>query len=139
MIDFRMMNEVYVRFDRTTFPLISITFTGARATDENFKVYLDGLEANYERQEKLVLLFDAEKALFPGLSYQKQQGQWMKAHDTTIRKYCCGIAYVVPDLFLRKALELIFAIGANPVPFKVFKNRQEGERWLRKQLEQTGA
>lgn len=126
--------QAYAEFDRKNFPLITVTFTGAKATPENFEAYLEGLYQNYERQEPFALVFDAGQAPAPDLTYQRKQADWMKTHKSLIKTYCRGVAYVVPGSLLRNVLKLIFAIQRNPVPFKVWSTKAEGIVWAKEQL-----
>lgn len=121
--------DSYAHFDRSTFPLIVVKFSGARETDENFAAYLDGLYENYNSQKPFALVFDATEAASPNLKYQQKQAKWMKAHEELIKSYCLGVAYVMPNRLLRIALRLIFGIQKNPVPFKVFGKLEDGKNW----------
>ena len=124
----------YASFDRSTFPIITVAFTGEKATPENFQVYLDGLRENYDREETFSLIFDATKATAPGASYQKQQANWMKENDELIRTYCKGIAYVIPNLIIRNILKLILGLQKDAVPSKVFSSKEEGLTWAKSML-----
>lgn len=124
----------YATFDRTAFPLIQVTFTGAKETPQNFADYLGGLYQNYDREEAFALVFDASDAPTPNPIYQKEQAEWMQTHEALIRTYCRGVAYVVPGLVLRNVLKLIFKIQRNPVPFEVFADLEEGRAWANEQL-----
>ncbi len=126
--------EQYARVDRDQFPLVVITFTGAKPTPANFRQYLDELYANYERKQPLALVFDATSATVPGISYQKQQAEWMREHQNLIQSYCRGIAYVIPSAVIRNVLKLIFKIQRDPVPSKVFSSQEEGLAWANAQL-----
>jgi hypothetical protein len=119
----------YAIFDRSGFPIITIVFTGAKATPENFALYLEELEHNYARQEPIAIIFDARKALPLNPLYQQKQAQWMKQHEPLVKQFCRGIAFVIPNPILRTTLKLIFRIQNNPVPFKVFSTIEEGEEW----------
>lgn len=130
------MNNVYAVFERENFPVINITFTGIPANEENFRVYLEELYKNYEACKPLVIVFDASNAPSPSMQYQKQQAQWMKDNEALIKKYCRGIAYVVPNMVLRNVLKLIFGVQQNPVPFKVTATLEEGNKWVNQQLAQ---
>jgi hypothetical protein len=121
--------STYASFDRSTFPLITITFTGEKETPESFEQYLDGLYQNYERQEPFSLVFDATKAPSPSLTYQQKQAAWMNKHKELIETYCRGVAYVIPNLILRNILKVIFGLQRNPAPFKVFSSVEEGKNW----------
>jgi hypothetical protein len=127
-------NKTYARFDRTEFPLITVTFTGIPENKDNFQTYLQGLLQNYDRREEFVLIFDASHAATPSPKYQKLQANWMKDHDKLVKTYCRGVGYVVPSPFLRGILKVIFGLQKNPVPFVVFKDLQPAREWAREQL-----
>ncbi len=128
------MSQPYALFHRENFPLVVIEFTGEKATPENFKVYLRELEENYQDQEKIALVFDARSALELNPIYQGKQAAWMQKKRKLIKTYCQGIAYVVPQPFLRKVLQLIFKMSPNPVPFQVFESLDQGLAWAEEQL-----
>ena len=120
---------IYAHFDRSAFPVILVTFSGAQETDENFAAYLDELLANYDKMQAFSLVFDASNAPNPNLKYQLRQATWMKEHESLIKTYCKGVAYVMPNNFLRIVLKAIFKIQRNPVPFSVFKELDQGRIW----------
>jgi hypothetical protein len=122
---------MFATFHRDEFPLIEIRFTGEKETSENFQAYLDGLEANYERKERISLIFDASAALPLNPVYQLKQANWMKKHDDLIRKYCVGVAYVIPGALLRNTLKLIFKLQSSPTTFKVFRKHSDARAWAR--------
>jgi hypothetical protein len=126
---------MYAEFHREKTPIITIEFTGEKANAQNFAVYLEGLAENYKTKEKIALVFDARKALDLNPLYQLKQAQWMKANKSLIEKYCAGVAYVIPNNFLRNVLGLVFKVQPNPVPFKVFENLNSGVNWAYEQLE----
>lgn len=127
-------NSMYATINREEAPLITIKFTGQKATTATFAAYLKELEKNYESKSAIALVFDARKALDLNPIYQLKQAQWMAQNKTLIKQYCKGVAYVIPQTFLRNVLGLIFKIQPNPVPFKVFKTMAEGESWAKEQL-----
>jgi hypothetical protein len=132
------MND-FAQFDRSAFPLITVTFTGEKETPENFEQYLKGLYQNYERKQPFSLVFDATNAPVPNLTYQQKQATWMNKHKELIETYCRGVAYVMPNLILRNVLKVIFGLQRNPVPFKVFSSLEEGTEWADKlNSEQAG-
>ncbi|MEM8586118.1 MAG: STAS/SEC14 domain-containing protein [Bacteroidota bacterium] len=125
----------YAEFDRSQRPLITIRFTGAKATTENFAEYLRELERNYTPQEPFALVFELSKAPVPGLSYQRQQADWMKENQDMISQYCKRVAYVIPGAIMRGVLKSIFSFQKQPVPYKVVATYSEGEKWAMAQLE----
>ena len=130
------MNK-YATIDSTQFPLILVRFTGEKATDENFPLYLQEVEAVYDRKNKIGILFDATEATLPGLKYQKMQAQWLKDHKSLMQNYCAGTTYVIPNLVIRNVLKGIFALQNQPVPYTVCGNMGEAEEWLRDLIDQS--
>jgi hypothetical protein len=128
---------MYATVNRENAPLVTITFTGARANPQNFANYLGELKWNYEAKEEIALVFDARKALDLNPIYQLKQAQWMAQHKALIKQYCKGVAYVIPNAFLRNVLGLIFKIQPNPVPFAVCETIEEGEEWAWEKLDLT--
>ena len=126
--------SAYASFDRSGFPVITIRFSGVKATPENFAFYLDELERNYDRQEPIAIIFDATKGLPLHPMYQQKQAQWMKQFEPLIRKFCRGIAFIIPNPLIRQTLKLIFSIQRNPAPFKVFSTMEEGVAWSKEQI-----
>jgi hypothetical protein len=126
---------MYAKFDQTKAPLIIIEFTGEKANAQSFAHYLRSLEENYAREEQIALVFDARKALDLNPLYQMKQAYWLRQNKALIERYCQGVAYVVPNSFLRTMLGLVFKIQPNPVPFKVFENLDAGLVWAESQLE----
>lgn len=124
----------YAYFDRKNFPLVVVDFTGAKETPENFEQYLLELKKNYDYEQSFSLVFDAHQAPVPQISYQKLQAEWMTAHSYLIRKYCLGVAYVMPNTFLRMVLKFIFSLQKSPAPFRVFGNKKAGFEWAKERL-----
>jgi hypothetical protein len=125
----------YAIIERRRFPLITVTFTGERETPENFEKYLHALEKNYQPKEPIALVFDASDAPIPGRPYQKLQADWMTKHQSTIKSFCLGVAYIAPNPLLRPVLRIIFSMQKNPTEFKVFANLKSGEEWAKRRLE----
>ncbi|MEM8526165.1 MAG: STAS/SEC14 domain-containing protein [Bacteroidota bacterium] len=128
--------QAYATFDRSQRPIITIHFTGAKETDENFQLYLQELDNNYAPKEQFALIFELSKAPLPNLKYQLQQAEWMQQNQDKIQTYCYGVAYIIPSMIMRNVLKFIFSVQKNPVPFKVFSTLAEGERWANAQVEE---
>ena len=124
----------YASIDSSKFPLIHVIFTGNDATDENFTLYLDELKAIYNKQNKIAIIFDASKAIIPGINYQKLQAKWLKDNEELMVNYCLGTAYVIPSLIIRNVLKAIFTFQKQPVDYSVCKNEKEAIEWVNKKL-----
>jgi hypothetical protein len=120
----------YATVDSSSKPIITVTFTGEKSTDENFQQYLDELESCYDDRQQLAIMFDASKAVIPKLSHQRKQALWLSQHWKLMKNYCLGTAYVIPSTAIRTVLKMIFSFQNQPVPYKVFSNIEEAENWI---------
>ena len=129
--------EKYAIIDESAFPLITIQFTGAKSTDENFIAYLQENKNCYRHKEKLGIIFDATNASLPSLKHQQMQAAWLKENKGLIEAYCLGTAYVIPSAAVRSILRVIFSIQKQPVPYQIFEHVSEAEIWLQSLLAQV--
>jgi hypothetical protein len=126
--------SLYAEVSEKDFPLVKVRFTGHKANAENFDLFLNELREIYRHQVPLAIVFDARKATFPALTYQKKMALWMSSHQRTINTYCKGTSYVIANAVIRKGLQLIFSIQKQTVPYQVFADESEAIKWTRTQL-----
>ena len=124
----------YAIIDSDQSPVINVVFTGNEATDENFSRYLDELKQIYIQEKKIAIIFDASKAVIPGIKYQKLQAKWLKDNKELMVSYCAGTAYIIPGLIIRNVLKAIFTFQKQPVDYNVCKNEAEAIEWVNKKL-----
>lgn len=125
----------YANFDTAEFPLVLIRFTGEASTDQNFKEYLERLDALYANKELFAIVFDATKAAIPSLRHQKMQAYWLRDNKDLVKAYCKGTAYVILKSTTRAILNLIFALYPQPAPYKIVVTEKDGRKWALSQLE----
>lgn len=125
-----MKQDKYAIVDTSKFPIVVVTFTGKKATLENFTLYLEELISIYEVQEKLALIFDATTAIVPGLKFQKLQADWLKENESLMKNYCIGTAYVIPNFLIRGVLNIIFSFQRQPVPYTICLALEEANKWI---------
>jgi hypothetical protein len=126
--------EKYAVVDRTNFPIVRVQFTGEAANEDSFKSYLMELKEIYDYENKLAIIFDANKATLPGLKFQKMQAKWLKDNKQMMEDYCVGTAYIISNRLIRNVLKAIFALQSQPVPFLVCSRSTEAEDWVDQQL-----
>ena len=127
------MNK-YAEIDSSKFPIIKVVFSGEAANDENFPHYLNEVKQCYSSKQPLAIIFDASKAVMPGIKYQKMQAQWLKENERLMKNYCKGTAYVIPNRIIRNVLSAIFAFQKQPVPYQVCRSNAEADKWVKSQL-----
>ena len=128
------MNKKYASIETEEFPYVVVTFTGNAANQENFSLYLSELKEIYDKKKEVTILFDASKAVFPGISFQKKQATWLTENEKLMKDYCLGTAYVIPNLIIRNVLKTIFKFQKQPVPYYVSSEFSEAEDWLNERL-----
>ena len=124
----------YAELDKSNFPIVRVQFTGESANDDNFLLYLNELKESYDFENKLVIIFDANNAIFPGLKYQTMQAKWLKENKQMMKDYCVGTAYIISNRVIRNVLKAIFAIQSQPVPFLVCSHSTDAEDWVNMKL-----
>lgn len=123
--------ESYATVDESSFPLVTIRFTGNKSTDQNFKAYLEQTKACYRFEKPLAIIFDASDATIPSLSHQKMQANWLKENTQLMTGFCKGTAYVIPNAAIRAILKMIFSFQKQPVPYRIFETTTEAETWVK--------
>lgn len=129
------MKTMYAKVDTTNFPMVNVAFTGEKANDTNFALYLKELKEIYTEKEKIGIVFDARKAIIPGIAFQKMQATWLKENNQLMKDYCVGTAYVISNTIIRNVLKAIFAFQEQPVPYLVCSTLEEAEKWIENQFE----
>lgn len=124
----------YAFIDQSDFPLVTVTFSGAKVTEENFQTYLDELSELYAKEEPFIMVFDASEATLPNIKYQRRQALWMAEHYQSIEAYCLGTAYVIPNDIIRTVLKAIFALQQQPSPYEVFATLEGGLAWAKSRV-----
>jgi hypothetical protein len=127
----------YAIVDQNQKPIVNVTFTGEKSTDENFQKYLEDLATCYDDRKSIAIIFDASHAVIPKLSLQRKQALWISQHWKLIQTYCKGTAYVIPNLAIRAVLNVIFSFQNQPAPYKVFSNIGEAENWIKNLVGET--
>jgi hypothetical protein len=121
----------YAHIDSSKMPVVTVTFTGEKSTDDNFQQYLDELESCYDDRKQIAIIFDASNATIPKLSHQKKQASWLSQHWKLMQNYCIGTAYVIPSTAIRAVLKMIFSFQNQPVPYQIVAKMEEAHAWIK--------
>lgn len=124
----------YAYLKKNSLKTLNVIFTGNEADEENFQFYLDELKNIYDEKQKIAIIFDAEKAVMPAAKFQKMQADWLLENKTLMTNYCCGTAYIIPNIVIRGVLKTIFAFQNQPVPYLICKTMTKAENWTNEQL-----
>lgn len=121
----------YAIVDQNQKPIVNVTFTGEKSTDENFQKYLEDLATCYDDRKSIAIIFDASHAVIPKLSLQRKQALWISQHWKLIQTYCKGTAYVIPNLAIRAVLNVIFLFKISRLLIKFFQILEKRKIGLR--------
>lgn len=125
-----MKDQLYAVVDTDKYPLVVVRFTGEASTDVNFARYLDQVRQAYDEGGRLGILFDASSATMPAYAHIRMQADWLEQHKDLMQKQCVGTAYVLPNKMVRTALQMIFALQKQPVPYALFAAEHDATKWL---------
>lgn len=129
-----MEDQLYAKVEPVVDGILTVRFTGASSTDHNFDTYLTEVRDRYRDAGTIGVLFDASRASLPHYRHIRMQADWLKTHWELMKSQCAGTAYVIPNGMVRGILNMIFTLQEQPVPYEVFSNAADAEKWLREKL-----
>lgn len=128
-----------IHIDDSRFPLVVIRYVGS-TSDQEFEQYLSQMEELVlARRATNAVILDASKADAASATQRRMQAEWMKAHETTLRRYSVGNAFVITSTVVRGALTAIFWLQPPAVPSDVFSTYAAAEAWALERLAAAGA
>lgn len=127
----------YAIINRESFPIITVTFTGEKATAETFRHYLYELFLSYNERKPFSIIYIATNQFtlpIPSSEFQQEQIEWMESHEKLIKKYCRSVVYVTPNVVMKTTLKTFLYFQEHPVPYAVVGSVKEGKEWIKQQL-----
>jgi hypothetical protein len=124
----------YAEVDTTDHPMVIVTFTGQKATEENFSLYLKEVEQCYQNKDKIVIIFDGRKATFPGLRFQRMQAEWLKKNQAMVATLCMGTIYIISSIWISLALRMILFLQPQPTEFTIVSSLSQAMNWAVEKL-----
>jgi len=62
------------------------------------------------------------------------QSEWLKDNEESMKSFCVGTAYVLPNNLIRGVLKTIFKFQKQPVPYHICGNLDEAKVWISQKL-----
>lgn len=127
----------YAIVNRKMFPIVTVTFTGEKATAENFRQYLYELFLSYNERKPFSIIYSATNKFtfpIPSNKFQQEQIDWMESHEKLIKKYCHSVVYVTSSIVTKTFLKIFLYFQEHPVQYKVVDSIQDGKNWIKEQL-----
>lgn len=109
-------------------------------TDEEFQAYLDEYNAVLRRRLPYAsVTITMPHTPMTKARHARMQAKWMADQEEPIREFCAGAALVLPSPVMRGVLRAILSMQKMPIPYKVFREEDEGIRWALERLAKAGA
>lgn len=109
-------------------------------TDEDFKAYLADFDAVLNRGLPYAsIMITKPHTPMTKARHARMQASWLATNEQRIRDLCAGAAFVLPSPVMRGVLRAILKMQGLPVPYKVFREEEEGIRWALERLAKAGA
>lgn len=126
------------RLDLSRLPLVRVTFDGL-ASDAEFDKYLSGItDLLMVGRQKTVTVLDARASARAPATQRKRQAAWIKEHESLLRRYSLGTAFVITSPLVRGVLTAILWLQQLPTPHTVVATIAEAERWATEQFRRAG-
>jgi len=123
--------------DASLWPLVLLRLEGTMS-DQQLDAFFAHGHATLLRRERYVSIFDLSRLTLPSPEQRQQQARWMKEHESLLREFLLGTAFVVTSPFVRMTLSLLFHLTPTPAPYVVVPSVDSGIVWAAARLDQYG-
>lgn len=124
-------------FDELCWPILIVRHP-EQQVDKHFTLeYLAKLQTYFERNEKIVLVFDVRVSKPPTAEHRFIVAEWVKKNTSLIRPNCLGTAYVMSGVIQQLALmSFLKFLDTTAIidPVKVFTNMNKAIIWAKSQF-----
>lgn len=124
-------------FDDSLWPLL-ITRVSGVMSDTQYEAFLTESSAFVRRGELYVSITDLAHVGLPPAEQRRLQAEWIREHETALRKQVLGNANIVTSAPVRLALSLIFHIKPLPMPYVLVSDMRSATTWVTARLEDGG-
>lgn len=127
-----------ITFDDSLWPLLTVKFTGVNSTQE-FEAYLAKMSTYVTRGEKYISILDSgEATAAPPMDQRQRQVEWIQQHESQLRQWSLGSAFVINSPFIRLAMNIIYQIKPPPSPYMVVGDIKLARTWAADRFRDEG-
>ncbi|MBU8896685.1 hypothetical protein DRW03_34235 [Corallococcus sp. H22C18031201] len=126
-----------ISLDDSLWPLLIARFEGPHSPDE-FEAYLDRAAGYFRRREPMVMLVDARDAVGMPPAQRQRQAEWQRQHESVLRHFNQGTAFVITSPAVRLSLNVILALRPLVAPHVVVPTLRQAIGWAADRFEETG-
>ena len=123
-----------ITLDESRWPLVIVRIVGT-PTDDELDAFLAESTVRLQRKEIQVSIIDVSRADRAPATQRRKQADWMRDHESLLRRRSAGMAYVITNPMVRGVLTAIMWLQPLPVEHTVVATLEEAERWALAQLE----
>jgi hypothetical protein len=117
--------------------VLLVRFDGP-SSDEEFKDYLERLDASLERRTKSVTVVDARDAGVSSALQRKMQAEWMQRNAETLAAFSLGTVFVITSTMVRGFLTAIMWMQQPPGGHHIVATIDEAHAWTTQRLKRAG-
>ena len=126
-----------ITLDSGLWPLLVVKI-GRSPTRQDLERYLEARAATLQRREPHVCLFDARDVQMPPTQLRQHYTDWLAAHETVLRQWMLGTAYIIQSPTVRIMMSAIRHFGRLASPFVVTATMQPAATWAAERLHEAG-
>jgi hypothetical protein len=123
--------------DDSLWPLVLVRLEGA-VSDQQLDEFFAHGHATLLRRERYVSIFDLSRVNLPSPEQRQRQARWLKEHESLLREFLLGTAFVLSSPFVRMVLSMLFHLAPSPAPYVVVPSVDSGVVWAAARLDQSG-
>lgn len=124
--------------DTTGWPIV-VKRVGAKIGTTEMNAYLAALRTLFDRRQPFACVVIVKQRGTLDFATIKQYGAFVNEHQTDMRSYYRGAAFVFPGEAFRLLLSSLLAVTPKAVPYKVFADQQTAYDWAAEQVRAAGA
>lgn len=114
-----------IEHDETSWPLVVVRFPPSASSDEDIEQHIADQRRLLSRRQRFVQIIDASHAPVISARQRKRFSEWIEESKLESKRYCLGLAAVVPNPIVRGAMQAVLWLVTPPMPVKMFARIEE--------------
>ena len=127
--------QPYGIFDFSELPVVKVSYTEEKISDENFADYLEEMGTVFEKAERYIMLFDTTHATYMPVKHRIEQGKYLEKNEERIKRQSIAVIFIAPSFLHRTVLKAIFMIKPHPSEVFFVSTEEEARKKVEELLE----
>ncbi len=107
--------------------VLKIIFSEIEPDEVLFDNYLKFLDNMYQKNEKLIFVYDSSKAKYLSSELRVKLGSWFKTNSNTVKKYNHHTIFIINSMMIRFVLNAIFVVEKPVYKYDIVKSMEEAQ------------